>query len=347
MKIVRLDCYMYPPAPEEIAGYRALGLDVVETSVKTPAEIAKVCSDADFVTVVSDYVKRDVIEQLKCCKALMRRGTGFEKVDIGYATERGIIVTNLPAYSLSNLADHAMMLMLALARRLPWYENALEKRDWIQSRIENAPRCIRLEGRTLGLIGLGNIGKRIAKRALAFDMNVISYHRHPSADEELKYGAKPVSLDELVEQSDVIIIVCPLSEESYHMINRERIAKMKPTALLINLARGAICDEQALAEALAAHKIAGAGLDDFEHINVHHSPDGQKDCYFTGLDNVIMTPHCAALSPEQALEGAQKMHKQLDMLLNGIFPFSVVNPAVYEKVKDRYRLEEESTKIKK
>ena len=344
MKIVRLDSKMFPPAPEETAGYRALGLEVVETGVKTPEEIAKVCSDADYVTVVADYIKRDVIEQMQCCKAILKRGTGTDKIDIPYATERGIIVTNLPVYAISSLAEHAIMLMLALARQLPWYDDAVNQCDWIGARARNAPNCFRLEGKTLGIVGLGNIGKAIATRMRGFGMKILTYHRRPEPDEEQKYGAKPVALDDLVEQSDIIIVVCSYTDETRNLISRERIAKMKPSVYLINIARGGVCDEQALAEALAAHKIAGAGIDVFEHINVHQPPEGQKKNYYEGLDNIIMTPHCAALCPETTMEGVEKLLGQLTMLVEGVFPSSVANPSVYEKVKDRYKLIESSTK---
>ena len=344
MKLVRLDSDMFPATAEEIEGYRGLGLDVAETDVKAPKDIAEACREADFVVVTSDYLRRDVIDMMKRCKAIIRKGTGCDKIDVDYATERGIIVTNLPGFAFEDVADHAMMLVLALARRLPWLENAMAERDWVGERNRNIDKCIRLEGKTMGIVGLGNIGKAIAKRALAFDMRVLTYHRNPAPDEEEKYGAKPVHLDQLIRESDVVVIACPLTDETRGMLSRERIAAMKPTALLVNVGRGGVCDERALADALAEHKIAGAGIDVYEHVSVHQPSDTQGECYFVGLDNVILTPHTAAGSLETTREGTEKTLEQVGMLVRGVFPSSVVNPEVYEKVKQSFILAENSAK---
>jgi len=335
MKILRLDAETFPPSQQERDVYHEMGFeDTVEMQGKTPEEIIAAGRDADFVVVVSNYLRANVIKEFQKCRAIMRRGTGCDKIDVDFATERGIIVSNLPVFAITDVADHAILLMLALARMLPQVSRAVETKTWLDSRINH--QLVRILGKTLGLVGFGNIGKAVAVRAKSFGMDVLSYHRKVKPEEEASLGVTPTTLENLLTDSDFIAIVCPLTNETREMIGRKQIEMMKSTAFLINVGRGGVCDEPALAEALRERRIAGAGIDVFEHINMFSSPEGQDECLYQGLDNVILTPHCAANSMESATESLEKSAEQMRMILAGVFPSSCVNPQVYEKIKDRY-----------
>ena len=336
MKMLRLDSVVFPVPKEERDRLKALGFtEIDEINGDTPEEIIEHGRDADMVMVTSNYLPRKVIEKLDNCKAIIRRGTGCDKIDIGTATERGIMVANLPAFAFTDVADHAMLLMLALARHLPVIEKAIEQRDW--SNIKKNVEHTRIYGKTLGVIGFGNIGKAVAKRALGFDMKVIDYHRHVHPEEEAAMGVVPVSLDTLIRESDFIVISCPQTSESKNMLGEKEFEKMKPTAYVINVGRGAVCDEKALAEAVKSGRIAGAGIDVFEHLNMFGSPEGQGPCYYDGIPGIITTPHCAANTIESSKESLDKSMEQIKLIIDGFFPTSCVNPEVFEKLKEKYK----------
>ena len=335
MKLLRLDSHTFPMSEIERQRLQEIGFsEVVEIEGYTPREIIDSGKDADVVVVTSNYLSAEVIKELKNCKAIMRRGTGCDKIDIGYATENGIIVANLPEFANTVVAEHAMMLVLAVARKLPVMQYAMQSSDWIS--VRKIHELTSLAGKTLGIVGFGNIGKAIAVRAKAFEMEIIDYHRHVVPEVENSYGVRPVSLPELLEQSDFVVLSCPLSPETKHMIGEAELKRMKPSAFLINIARGELCDEQALAKALREKTIAGAGIDVYEHLNLFAEAQGQPECLYEGLENVILTPHWAAGSRETTLESLDKTIEQLSMIAKGIFPTSCVNPQVYEKVKDRF-----------
>lgn len=336
MKVVRLDSTTFPVHELERKYLREMGFtEIVEIEGTTPDEIIEAGRDAEAIIVISNYLRANVIDELKNCKAIIRKGTGCDKIDLDRATEKGIIVTNLPDFANQDVADHAILLMLAVARKLPVMQKSMETRDWINVKIQN--ELTRIEGKTMGLVGFGNIGKKVAVRAKAFGMNVVDYHRNVNPEVEESYGVKPVSFETLLKISDFIVLTCPLTKETYEMIGEKEINMMKPTAILVNVARGAVCDEKALAEALRNKRIAGAGIDVYEHINVFAPADGQPQCLYDGLDNVILTPHCAADSKESKLESIEKSMEQLRMIVQGIFPTNCVNTDVYEKVKEKYR----------
>lgn len=336
MKLLRLDNTVFPVGTYEMELYKKAGFDeVVEIQGESPDEIVRAGAHADVVVVVSNYLRADVIDKLEKCRLIVRRGTGYDKIDVDCATARGIIVTNLPDFACDIVADHAIMLMLALARSLPVMEHAMADRNWIS--VRNGNPLVKLGGKTLGIIGFGMIGREIARRAKAFDMEVVDYHRRVNPEIEAQYGVTPVPLEELLARSDFIVIACPLTPETEGMIGGGELVKMKSTAYLINIGRGGVTDELALAQALKNREIAGAGIDVYEHVNVFTPPESsQKDCYYVGLDNVILTPHVAANAAETGRQSIEAAMEQINMVLNGIFPANCVNPEVYEKVKTKY-----------
>lgn len=337
MKVLRLDSLTFPVSAAERHRLHEIGFtEVVEIQGSTPQEIIENGIDAEVVMVISNYLGADVIEGLKKCRAIMRRGTGCDKIDVDYATEKGIIVANLPDFASSVVAEHALMLMLALARKLPVMQQAMESRDWIA--IRQANQLTSLKGKTLGVVGFGSIGKAIATRAKAFQMDIVDYHRHVRPDEERSYGVTPVSLHELLERSDFVTLACPLTPETRHMFGASEFNLMKPSAYLVNIARGELCDEEALAQALRTKTIAGAGIDVYEHLDMFSEADGQPACLYEDLENVILTPHWAAGSKETTQESLDRTMEQVGMIAAGIFPTSCVNPEVYEKVKDSFTI---------
>jgi len=337
MKMLRLDSELLVVTQYERDRLHALGFDEIdEINGDTPEEIIEHGRDADMVMVMSNYLPERVIESFEKCIAIIRRGTGCDKISIPTATKKGILVANLPAFAIEDVADHAMMLLLALARKLPYQEKALASRDWVNMKkpIYNFPR---ITGKTVGLVGFGHIGKCIARRCRGFDMRILDHHRHVDPEEEARYGATPVDLETLLRESDFVILCCPQTKETRGMLGKEQFAMMKKTAFLINVGRGAVTDEEALAEAVKNGVIAGAGIDVFEHLNLFASPEGQGPCYYDGIEGIITTPHSAANTAESTRESIDKAMEQIERIVTGHFPSSWVNPEVKDQLRDRYK----------
>jgi D-3-phosphoglycerate dehydrogenase len=231
-------------------------------------------------------------------------GTGTDHVDLPAAARHGVTVTNTPGVSAISIAEHALALLLAVARRIPQLDAATRRGEWPRG------QSIELHGKTCGVVGLGAIGRRFARIAAGIGMRVIAWTMHPRPEP----GVEFVELDDLYRSSDVVSIHLRLSPATEGFIGPRQLALMKPTAILINTARGAVVDEAALIEALAAGRIAGAGLDVFsaEPLRPGHQ--------FANLPNVVITPHCAAVTPE-ALEAS------LRMAVENIWEFLAGRPA--------------------
>jgi D-3-phosphoglycerate dehydrogenase len=215
-------------------------------------------------------------------------GTGTDHVDLAAAARHGITVMNTPGVSAVSIAEHTLALLLAVARRIPQIDRATRAGEWPRG------RSIELHGKTCGIVGLGAIGRQFARLAAGIGMPVIAWTPHP------RPGDPIVPLDELYRTSDVLSLHLRLSPETEGMIGAAQFALMKPWAILINTARGAIVNEAALVDALSSRRIAGAGLDVFA---TEPLPPGHP---LTALDNVVLTPHCAGITPE-ALEAGLRM----------------------------------------
>ena len=241
-----------------------------------------------------DYITAEVIERApSTLKVISRYGAGVDRVDIEACTKRGIKVLNTPGTNSVAVAELAFALMLNVARNIPYLHEAVQKGEWPTS------SGIELKGKTLGIVGLGSIGKNLATRAIAFGMGVQAYD--PFFDETFaaQHGIKKATLDEALQTSDFISLHVPLTDQTKHMIDTDRIAKMKDGAIIINTARGGIIDEEAAAAAVKSGKLGGLGLDAFEQEPLIDSP-------LKGLPHVIFTPHTGAHTAE-AVEGMGKM----------------------------------------
>ena len=242
-----------------------------------------------------------------------RAGIGLDNVDTAAATERGVMVVNAPQSNTLSAAEHTMALLLASARNVPQAHAALVQGRWERSKWEG----VELSDKTLGIIGLGRIGKLVAQRAMAFGMRLVAYDPFVSEDRARQINVTLVSLDELVEQSDFITLHLAKTPETVGLIGKDMLAKAKPSLRLVNVARGGIVDEAALAEAVASGQIAGAALDVFDSEPTTESP-------LFGLDGVVVTPHLGASTVEAQDKAGDTIAEMVMLALAGDFvPFAV------------------------
>ena len=253
------------------------------------------------------------------CRVIGRFGVGTDNIDIDAATAAGILVTYAPVYCLDEVSDHAMALLLASARKITYANRLINQKRWEMSEI--AP-LYRLRGRTLGLVGFGNIAQAMVPKAAAFGIKTIAADPHVADDVFVKMDVERVDFDQLLERSDYISLHAPLNESTINLFSTNEFSKMKPGALLINTARGPLVDLDALAVALDAGEIAGAGLD------VLPAEPPPKDCTIIGRDNVILTPHAAFYSDDALLDLQTTVANDVAAVLDGKSPRFPVNPEI-------------------
>lgn len=330
-QVVRLNAITYPVAEVERTELARANANLVEIEGQDAAEIIAAAAECDALLVVSSKVPAQVIEQLGRCQVIARLGAGTDKIDLAEATLRGILVTNVPDFCLHEQAEHTMTLLLAFARRLPFMMQAMHSNDW---GARHHPGVHRIAGQTLGLVGLGASAQAVAQRAKAFGLRLKAWVRNPAKYQPLarELDVELVSLNQLMSDSDFISIHLPLCESTYHLLSAEMLALMKPNAVLINTARGAIVDEPALVDMLRQHRIAGAALDVFEGIDVFAMAGTPASHPLLELDNVILTPHSAGSSVESSLESKIRGARNAADVLLGIRPRHIVNSDVVPRV---------------
>jgi D-3-phosphoglycerate dehydrogenase len=280
-------------------------------------DILAVAREADAVLVTYAKLPGELLRQLKRCKAIGRFGLGVDNIDLPAAKELGIAVNYVPDYCLHEVSDHAMALLLALARKIPLSNKLVQSGRW------EVPPIVplhRLEGRVLGLIGFGNIPRALAPKAKSFGLRVVAYDPYVSRDVLDKAGVEGVSFDDLLARSDFISVHAPLLPATRGLLNAAAFAKMKTGAFVINTARGPLVDEPALIAALDSGKLGGAALD------VVAAEPLAKDSPLLGRDNVILTPHTAFYSVEALEELQTKCASDVARVLSGekaVYPISV------------------------
>ena len=267
--------------------------ELVMAEQPTPDSILSVASEADAVLVTYGKITSEVIDGLKNCKVIGRFGIGIDNIDIPAASAKGIIVVYAPVYCLEEVSDHAMALMLSLARKITFSNNLVSDGRWEMPAVVPIAR---LKGRTLGLIGLGNIPQNIVGKAKAFGMEVAASDPYCPDDIFNKLNVKKMELDELLSASDFVSIHAPLTEKTEGMFNADAFKKMKNSAFLINTARGPLVNIDDLAAALENGEIAGAGLD------VLPTEPPTKDNPLVGRTDVILTPHTGFYSEDALLD---------------------------------------------
>ena len=301
--------------------------DIVDVRADTPQEFAGGVRDMDaIITSWGLRIDAQVINALEQCVVIGVGSVGVDMVDIAAATDAGIVVTNVPDVFIEEVADHAMGLLLDMARRTPTMVRMARDGDWYQARplLSKIPR---LFGQTLGLYGFGNVAHCMARRAKAFGLNVIAYDPYVSELEITGAGVEPVSFAEMLGRSDYVSIHTPHNDETEHAFNTQAFAQMKNSAVIINTARGPIIDEGALIDALSSQQIAGAGLDVLEQ-----EPPELSNPLFA-MENVVITPHVASATTRMRPETRRRVGREVALVLRGKWPMSCVNPTVLPKVK--------------
>ena len=288
--------------------------------------LLELAPDCDAFIVRAGPCPRQLIEAAPRLRVIGKHGVGVDNIDIPAATERGIPVFSTPGTNAEGVVEMALAMMLSLARRLRVAQRVVEENDYVAGRA--AYLAVEMQGKTLGLIGLGRIGSLLVQKcALAFDMPVLAYDPYVTQAPVVPGAGITLvrSLDELLAQADFISIHVPLTSETRGLIGAAQLAKMKPTAYLVNTARGAVVDEEALAEALRGGVIAGAGIDVFaqEPTPAEHS--------LYGLDNVVLSPHVGGQTAESMQKMARAVAEGVLAALRGERPANVLNPAVYEQ----------------
>lgn len=247
-------------------------------------QIAERIKDAEIILCNKSIMNRMILKDAKNVKYIGLFATGYNNVDIEYTNERNITVCNAGSYSTNAVAQHVFALILEHYNKVGEYNKFVKDGGWIHSEKFSPFKPMKeMDGRTLGIVGYGSIGKKVAKIAQAFDMKVLAYNRSPKKDESVRF----VEMDELLEKSDIVSIHCPLNSDSEKMCNKEFFEKMKDGALFINTSRGGVVDEQALIDAVKSKKISGAGLD------VVAVEPMEKHEEILDIDNIIITPHSA------------------------------------------------------
>ena len=277
--------------------FSVLSSDVQVYDDSTNEELIERIQGARVVVTKELPVGADLLSQFPdTVKLIVEAGTGYNNIDLNAAKERGITVCNIPAYSTERVAHTVIMMILNFASTMQKQIGMLAKGDRSNFTKYLQVSHTEVNGKTLGVVGAGHIGMEVIKVAKALGMNVLVHTRTPKADED---GIRYVSLDELLENSDYITLHCPLNDQTKYMINKEAINKMKPSAVIVNTGRGPLINEADLCEALAAKRIAGAGLD------VQEVEPPAEDSPLYTLDNVIITPHMGwkGLETRQRLVG--------------------------------------------
>jgi D-3-phosphoglycerate dehydrogenase / 2-oxoglutarate reductase len=317
--IVAITDYVFSSLEPERAVLEPLGVELRPQQCGSEEEIIELAHDADGVLNCYAKMTARVIEKLSRCKIIARYGIGVDNVDLAAASKAKILVTNVPDYCVDEVSDHALALLLALARRIATAHGAVTAGAWD---VVSHTGIRRLRGQTLGLLGFGKIAKALASKVQPLGMKVLVYDPYLDAELISRHGAEAVSLDRLLAEADAISIHVPLSSETRNIIGERELALMKSAAFLINTSRGGIVDEQALASALKEGQLGGAALD---VLNVEPPPE---DHPLREAPNIILTPHLAFYSRESVIELQTKAAEEVARALKGEPPRSPVNREV-------------------
>lgn len=313
----------YPNYDSEREQVEAIGGQFITAECTTAEDVTEATRDADGVLNRAAPVTAAVIEQMARCKVIARYGIGVDNVDVEAATRKGIVVANVPGYCLEEVSDQALALMLSAWRKVVSHDKAVRKGAWD---ISFRDPVYRLKGRTLGLLGLGAIARRLVEKVAGFGFRIIAHDPYVSAEVADELGVELVDLDTLFRESDLLSLHAPATPETRHIVNEERLGQMKETTVLVNTSRGPLIDETALAEALKAKRIAAAALDVYEQ----EPPDTNSELF--QLDNVIVTDHAAWYSEDSLAELQRRTAAAVCAVLTGRRPESPVNPEVLERL---------------
>jgi len=299
--------------------------EVWQEETPPPKEIIieKIKDCEGILTLLTDKIDAEIMDKAPKLRIISNYAVGYDNIDVKSATQRGIMVTNTPGVLTETTADLAFALILATARRIVEADKFTRSGKWKSW----GPMLFLgrdVYGATLGIIGLGRIGQAVARRAKGFNMKVIYYSRKRKEEVERELGVEYRELHSLLREADIVSIHTPLTEETYHLIGEKELSLMKPTAILINTARGAVVDQKALYKALKERRIFGAGLDVYEKEPI------DADDPLLELDNVVLLPHIGSASVETRGRMARMAADNLLAGLRGEKPPNLVNPEVLE-----------------
>jgi D-3-phosphoglycerate dehydrogenase len=315
---VYLTEHIYPEAEARLNAH--VDLDVGETTLSRAALIERVAGiDILFNKTDPVLVDSTVIDAAKNLKYIARHGSGYSNVDIAYATEKGILVSNTPGANAVSIAEYTFGLIIMIARKV--LPAVLASRRGNPERLDFTG--VELQGKVIGLIGVGHIGREVVRRALAFGMRVLAYHPRPSARKLADLDLKLVDLETLLKESDVVSIHAPLTPETRGLIGEKELALMKNSGYLINMGRGGMVEEAALAKALKTGAIAGAALDVLEKEPV------QKDHPLLSIENALVLPHIGSLTYESQRRTAMTAVEDILRFGRGEKPRHLINPEVW------------------
>ena len=294
----------------------ARAVEVVQAPDGEPDTVRRLAREADAI-VTRTRLPDDIFDAAPRVRAVTIHGTGIDLVPLEAATAKGVLVANLPGGNAQSVAEYCVMAILMLARNAAAIVGAMRSGPWDDARALGSP-AHEIAGMTCGIVGVGEIGRRLAQiLRRGFGMRVLGHQRRL---DRLPPEAEPAALDALLAAADFVVVACPLTPETHHLFDRARIARMKPGAWLVNVGRGAVVDEQALVEALAARRIRGAMLDVYEHYRL---APGHP---LYALDRAVLTPHLAGMTRESRIRmGAAAARATLAMLAGGR-PEHFVNP---------------------
>lgn len=298
--------------------------EVIQGEQTDAAYITEHAAGCDAILIRSAVISAEMMEKLPELKAVAKHGIGVDNIDVEAATKKGILVLNAPFSNLNAVAEHAMMLMFAVAKNTVSLDRETRKGNF---KSRSSRTNLELKGKTLGLLGFGKIARMLAEKAAGLGMSILSYDPYGDAALAEKLQVKLVSLEELQRDSDFISVHVPLIDSTRKMVNAEFFANMKKTSYLINSSRGPVVDEQALVQAIKEGEIAGAGLDVFD------PEPPMADNPLFAMDEVVVSPHNAALTDEALLAMAMDSSEGIVDYLEGRRPQFPVNPQVLKESK--------------
>src|SRR5579872_5779856 len=306
-------------SPRAVAVFKERGVETVVNTKLTPDELKKIIGEFDGLAVRSaTKVTKSVIDAARKLKVIGRAGIGVDNIDVPAATQRGIVVMNTPFGNSITTAEHAIALMLALARQLPAADRSTQAGKWEKAKFMG----VELTGKTLGVVGCGNVGSVVADRAIGLKMKVVAYDPFLSPERAVALGVEKVELDDLLARADFITLHTPLTDATRHIIDAAAIAKMKQGVRIINCARGGLIVEEDLKAALDSGHVAGAALDVF-------AVEPAKENVLFGNEKVVATPHLGASTTEAQENVALQVAEQIsDYLLTGAITNALNMPSI-------------------
>lgn len=304
----------------------AAGVELVPTQSRSEAELIENCRLADALLVEYAVVSAPVVSALERCRVIVRYGVGYDSLDVAAATAKGIWACNVPDYSLDEVSSHALALMLALARKLVPLNSSVQAGQWD---VQVAKPIFRINGQTVGILGFGRIGAALGRKVAALGCRVLANDPFLSAEQIAQRGGQAADLETLLRESDFVSVHSPLTPETRHLINERTLRLMKPTAYVINTARGPLVDALALARALRENWIAGAGLDVTEPEPI------PADHPLIGLPNCLLTPHAAYYSEESFVDLKTLAAQEVVRVLRTGEPKNALNPEVRARAAER------------